>query len=124
MRTGRMKAYLLIALTVVVAFASTAAMAQEEARPPKIQMAILLDTSSSMRGLIEQAKAQLWTIVNEFATTRKDGKTPDFEVALYEYGKPGLGQETGYIRMILPLPLRRTYVARLFSLLTRSSRRN
>ena len=104
MRTGRMKAYPWVAaLMVMTVFASVAAMAQEEARPPKIQMAILLDTSGSMTGLIEQAKAQLWTIVNEFATTRKDGKIPDFEVALYEYGKPSLGQETGYIRMILPL---------------------
>ena len=32
-----------------------------------IQMAILLDTSGSMDGLIEQAKAQLWKIVNELA---------------------------------------------------------
>ena len=31
-----------------------------------IQMAILLDTSGSMSGLIDQAKTQLWSIVNEF----------------------------------------------------------
>ncbi len=33
----------------------------------KIQIAILLDTSSSMDGLIEQAKSQLWKIVNQAA---------------------------------------------------------
>ena len=32
-----------------------------------IEMAILLDTSGSMQGLIEQAKSQLWRIVNEMA---------------------------------------------------------
>src|SRR5262245_44595431 len=31
---------------------------------PKIQMAILLDTSNSMDGLIGQARSQLWKIVN------------------------------------------------------------
>ena len=44
-----------------------------EKKPPLIQMAILLDTSGSMSGLIEQAKTQLWTIVNEFATARRQG---------------------------------------------------
>ena len=34
---------------------------------PKVEMAILLDTSGSMEGLIEQAKSQLWQIVNELA---------------------------------------------------------
>ena len=30
----------------------------------KIQVALLLDTSNSMDGLIEQAKSRLWNIVN------------------------------------------------------------
>ena len=38
--------------------------------PPKrdasIQIALLLDTSNSMDGLIDQAKSQLWSVVNEF----------------------------------------------------------
>ena len=72
-------------------------------KPPTIQLAILLDTSSSMSGLINQAKTQLWSIVNELATTRKDGKIPELNVALYEYGKSSIPAEEGYIRMILPL---------------------
>lgn len=72
-------------------------------RPPLIQMAILLDTSRSMSGLIDQAKTQLWSIVNEFATTRKEGKIPELHVALYEYGKSSVPAATGYIRQILPL---------------------
>lgn len=52
----------------------------------KIQVAILLDNSGSMSGLLEQAKSQLWTIVNEMATAKADGKAPEIEIALYEYG--------------------------------------
>src|SRR5438045_3476712 len=49
-----------------------AAAKPEAAKPdavekPKIQMAVLLDTSNSMDGLIGQARTQLWKIVNEFA---------------------------------------------------------
>jgi hypothetical protein len=69
---------------------------------PRIQMAILLDTSSSMDGLIDQARSQLWKVVNEFITATRAGKKPDLQVALYEYGKPTLGQASGYIRQILP----------------------
>jgi len=52
----------------------------------KIQVAILLDNSGSMQGLIDQAKSQLWTIVNEMALAKADGKVPEIEIALYEYG--------------------------------------
>ena len=34
---------------------------------PEIKVALLLDTSNSMDGLIDQAKAQLWQIVNELS---------------------------------------------------------
>ena len=69
---------------------------------PLIQMAILLDTSGSMSGLIDQARAELWSIVNEFIAARKEGKAPEFQVALYEYGKSSVPKETGYIRLIVP----------------------
>ena len=39
-----------------------------------IQIALLLDTSGSMSGLIEQAKSQLWNILGEIARTKKSGK--------------------------------------------------
>ena len=44
-----------------------------------IQLALLLDTSGSMDGLIDQAKSQLWKIVNELATSKKDGKPVNLE---------------------------------------------
>lgn len=70
---------------------------------PIVQLAILLDTSGSMEGLIEQAKGQLWKIVNEFISARQDGKAPEVQVALFEYGKSSLPAAEGYIRMIQPL---------------------
>lgn len=79
----------------------------KQARPakerPKIQLAILLDTSNSMDGLINQARTQLWKIVNELATAQRDGQVPEMQVALYEYGKPTLPKEKGYVRQIVPL---------------------
>lgn len=70
---------------------------------PLVQIAILLDTSGSMEGLIEQAKGQLWKVCNEFIKARQKGVTPEVQVALYEYGKSSLSQESGWIRKIQPL---------------------
>jgi hypothetical protein len=70
---------------------------------PVVQIAVLLDTSGSMSGLIEQAKTQLWKLVNEFITAKQDGKTPVVQVALYEYGKSSLRAEENWIRQIQPL---------------------
>ena len=67
-----------------------------------VQIAVLLDTSNSMDGLIEQAKSQLWKIVNEFNDARQDDKVPVVQVALYEYGNNGLSVASNYIRQILP----------------------
>jgi hypothetical protein len=67
---------------------------------PRIQLAILLDTSNSMDGLIDQTRNQLWQIVNEFSTAKKNGATPILEIALFEYGNDGLSANTGYIRKL------------------------
>ncbi|MFV0304508.1 MAG: vWA domain-containing protein [Moheibacter sp.] len=69
----------------------------------KIQVALLLDTSSSMDGLIEQAKSRLWNIVNTMTTLRYDGKRPNIEISLYEYGNDGLSVDGGFIRQVTPL---------------------
>jgi len=82
-----------------IAMANTAVNDQR----PIIQMAILLDTSGSMSGLLQQARTQLWSVVNEFATMKKDGKIPELRVALYEYGKSSIPAEEDYLRMIQPL---------------------
>lgn len=69
-------------------------------RKPLVQVAILLDTSNSMDGLIGQAKSQLWRIVNEFIRARQDGEMPEVQVALFEYGNNGLSAQAGWIRKV------------------------
>lgn len=68
-----------------------------------IQIGILLDTSNSMDGLIDQAKTQIWKIVNEMALAEWNGERPDLEVALFEYGNDRLNPVEGYVRMVVPL---------------------
>ena len=69
-----------------------------------IQLALLLDTSNSMDGLIDQAKSQLWKIVNELATAKcDDGSRPNIKIALYEYGNDNLPSSEGYIRQVCGL---------------------
>ena len=55
---------------------------------PKPNVLILLDNSGSMSGLIEQAKSELWRVVNELTTARQNGQLPRLQVALYTYGDP------------------------------------
>ncbi len=68
----------------------------------KIQVALLLDTSNSMDGLIDQAKSRLWNIVNTLTTLKYNGQAPQVEIALYEYGNDGLKDEN-YIRQVTAL---------------------
>ena len=75
----------------------------ENGDAPVVQIALLLDTSGSMSGLISQAKTQLWSVVNEFIAAKQDGKTPVVQVALYEYGKSSLSDDSHWIRQIQPL---------------------
>jgi len=85
----------------------------------KIQVAILLDTSGSMDGLIEQAKSRLWNIVNTLTTLKYSGKTPTIEIALYEYGNDGIAVEKNYIRQVTPLTTDLDLISeKLFSLRT------
>ncbi len=69
----------------------------------RIQIALLLDTSNSMDGLIDQAKTQLWKVVNTFIDAKRNGKAPFVEVALYEYGNNGNAVGNDWIRMVSPM---------------------
>jgi hypothetical protein len=86
---------------------------------PKIQLAILLDTSNSMDGLIDQARQQLWQAVNEFSKAKRDGVTPELEVAVYEYGNNGIDARQGHTRQVVGLTRELDKVSEaLFSLTT------
>jgi len=80
------------------------AIVPETEKPVKqyVKIALLLDTSNSMDGLINQAKSQLWDIVNEFTHARCDNESrPDLKIALYEYGNDNLSSREGYIRQVI-----------------------
>ena len=91
----------------------------EQKQMPKIQLAILLDTSNSMDGLIDQARNQLWQVVNEFSKAKHNGVTPVLEVAVYEYGNDGLSSRQGFTRQVIALTRDLDQVSEaLFSLTT------
>jgi hypothetical protein len=71
-------------------------------QPPKIQVAILLDVSNSMDGLIDQAKAQLWNMVSVMgkAKCQNYNEPPQIEIALYEYGRSSNDVKQGYVKQI------------------------
>ena len=74
---------------------------EHETNKQFIKVALLLDTSNSMDGLIDQAKAQLWDIVNELSYAKCGDEKPNLEIALYEYGNDNLNSREGYIRQVL-----------------------
>ncbi|MEE9349700.1 MAG: hypothetical protein V3U80_06605 [Flavobacteriaceae bacterium] len=66
-----------------------------------IKVALLLDTSNSMDGLIDQAKSQLWKIINELSYAKCEHVSPNLEIALYEYGNDGLEKSDDFIRQVI-----------------------
>ncbi len=70
-------------------------------RKNTIKVALLLDTSNSMDGLINQAKTQLWEIVNELSYAKCENQDPDLLIAVYEYGNDNLSSYEGYIRQVI-----------------------
>lgn len=87
---------------------------------PKIQVAVLLDVSNSMDGLIDQAKAQLWNMVSVLGKAQCDGKSPTIEIALYEYGRSNNNITEGYVKQINAFSTDLDQVSKnLFSLSTR-----
>jgi TolB-like protein len=92
---------------------------QDYGSKPLVQVAVLLDTSNSMDGLINQARTQVWKIVNELVSSEKSGSKPLIEVALYEYGNSALPAGSGWIRRVLPFTSDLDSVAKeLFALKT------
>ncbi len=78
---------LVAALLAPVAKADDIEVLPRPRRTPKVQIAILLDNSGSMSGLINQARTQIWKVVNEFRNARRGEERAVLELALYEYGE-------------------------------------
>lgn len=64
-----------------------------------VDLAIALDVSGSMSGLIESAKQRLWDVVNELAQARPQ---PDLRIAILTYGNPAYGAQSGYVNIDMP----------------------
>ncbi len=89
-----------VALLTVFSFSKPQSSSHKPAER-KIQVAILLDVSNSMDGLIEQAKAQLWNMVTTLGKAQcTDLSNPKVEVALYEYGRPANDAAKGFVKQI------------------------
>ena len=99
-----MKRTVLMISIVVLAACAFAPAAEKAIRAAPasrhIDLAICLDTSNSMDGLIESAKQKLWAVVNELAAIRP---RPVFRVALYQYGNESLSSDTGWVQRVCEL---------------------
>lgn len=62
---------------------------------PIVEIAICLDTSGSMEGLIDAARQKIWAIVNEFVFAEPQ---PVLRVALLTYGNDGHSAENGWVQ--------------------------
>ena len=102
-----MKHLILIATVFIFGVSQADAQVTPTITPPphprKVQVSVLFDTSGSMDGLIDQAKARIWNIVNEISTLHYEGRSPVLEFALYRYGNDGLSATSSYIEQLLDL---------------------
>ncbi len=63
---------------------------------PIVDLALCLDTSGSMTGLIDAARAKLWAIVNDLALA---SPTPRLRVALLTFGNDSHDAEDGWVEV-------------------------
>jgi hypothetical protein len=89
-----------LALALLAFSMSGPAAAAEPSKARVVDLAICLDTSSSMDGLIDSAKQKLWDIVNDLARAKP---TPDLRVAVYSYGNNAYDAKTGWVRLEIGL---------------------
>src|ERR1043165_599400 len=84
-------------IVTAFAFATVPGSANDPVKPAAkardIDVAICLDVSNSMDGLIVSAKNKLWDIVNELARIKP---TPNLRVALYSYGHNSYDRNAGW----------------------------
>ena len=76
-----------------VAFARSNQQQQQQAK--KVDLVIALDTSSSMDGLIDSARAKLWDVVNLLAHASPQ---PILRVGVISYGNSGYDSSAGWVR--------------------------
>lgn len=81
-----------------------------------VQLAICLDVSGSMDGLIDSARQQIWAVVNELSMAQP---TPNLTVALVTFGNDGYNPENGWVEVQTPFTTDLDLVSKqLFALTT------
>ncbi|MBT3586321.1 MAG: hypothetical protein HN509_15545 [Halobacteriovoraceae bacterium] len=78
---------------------------------PSADIAILLDTSGSMQGLINQVRDGLWQTLNNLGEIKKDGEVAELKLALFEYGSGIVPAEANFMQMLSPLTTDHTVIA-------------
>ncbi|MCR9205696.1 MAG: VWA domain-containing protein [Halobacteriovoraceae bacterium] len=78
---------------------------------PTADLAIVLDTSGSMGGLITQVRDGLWKTLNSLGELKKDGQKAKVRLALYEYGSGVVPKEANFIQLLTPLTTDHTQLA-------------
>ena len=98
---------ILLLLTVVLTNSSLWGIVENKSKPNDsnlIQVALLLDTSGSMKGLIDQAKCQLWNVVSDLEKAKKSSQPIKLQIALYQFGiskNEGGTEENGYLKKVV-----------------------
>ena len=85
-----------IAATVLVCWAAAAPSLEAQVEGDPIDLAIVLDVSGTMKGLIDSTRLNIWEIVNELAEAEP---TPSLRVALITYGNQQGSRASGWVRV-------------------------
>ena len=102
----RLALLVLLAVASAIAHAERPPQQQQQQQPPPtikantqgtphVDLVIALDTSSSMDGLIDSARAKLWDIVNLLARAKP---RPVLRIGLLSYGNDGYDSKIGWVR--------------------------
>lgn len=75
---------------------------RQEVSDQKVQLALLLDASGSMKDYMEQAKGELWYTVNEILSAYEGYATPRLEIAIMVYGFRQAGKRNNFIYTVVP----------------------
>jgi hypothetical protein len=84
-----------VSLTTISASAQILPPKPKTERVP-IDLVVCLDTSGSMRGLLDSARQSIWSIVNDLALAEP---APLLRVALLTYGNNGHDKANGWVKL-------------------------
>ena len=75
--------------------------AKTQTNSPLIQVAILLDTSGSMEGLVDQARIQIWNVVDQLSNASRKGQKSKLQISVFQYGSSAQPKSRGYTKRVL-----------------------